>query len=110
MNMSVRIHSSTTPNTLTLDATPPNPIAPASDAPLMPEPQSVYADFAIARLFIENAYTQRKDAREDKRAATASLIESQKAQIAHLREEADKRYAAAQTEAWGKIEEGVMGM
>ncbi len=77
---------------------------------LMPEPQGADIGLVIAQLAIENAFTARKQARHDRQHANTAMIAAQKEQIAHMREEADKRYEAAKFEAWGKIAEGGCGI
>jgi hypothetical protein len=92
-----------------VDAAQPPTSSPPTNAELLPEP-SVNVELAIARMFIENAYTQRKAAHEDKRAAEGSMIAAQKDQIAKMRAAAEERFEAARLEAFGKIAEGAAGV
>lgn len=81
-------------------------------ASLMPEPTGGGADvgFAIAQMIIETSFASKKAARHNRQQATQGMISAQKAQIAHLRQEAEKRYDAAVTNAWGKIAGGALGV
>jgi hypothetical protein len=89
----------------------PPPIAPpGAGAPLLADPDVANVDFVIARLTIENAFTERKEAKDERRAADAALAAAERDQIADLREEADQRLSAARTEACGKIAEGACGV
>lgn len=77
---------------------------------LMPEPQGGDVGLIVAQLAIENAFEQRKQARNDRQHATSAMVAAQKDQIAHMREAADMRYEAAKLEAWGKIADGALGI
>lgn len=86
----------------------PAPLEAAST--LMPEPTGGDIGMIIAKLTIENAFEQRKQARSDRQHATTAMVAAQKDQIAHMREAADQRYEAAKLEAWGKIADGALGI
>lgn len=77
---------------------------------LMPEPKGGDIGMIVAQLAIENAFEQRKQARNDRQHATTAMIAAQKSQITHMREAADQRYEAAKLEAWGKIADGALGI
>jgi len=78
---------------------------------LLPEP-SPRADIGlvIAKMVIENAFNSRKQARQDREHATKAMVAAQDAQVSKMREMAEKRYEAAQTEAYGKMAEGALGV
>jgi hypothetical protein len=74
---------------------------------LLPAPRpSVDVGEAIAKLVLENAFTQREAARKDRNQATNAMAVAQQHQLANMREEADDRYAAACASAVGKMVEG----
>lgn len=79
--------------------------------PLLDEP-SASGDIGlmIATLVIDNAFTSRIRARQDRQDATNAMIAAQKDQIAHMRDAAEERYAAGQLEAGGKIWAGMFGI
>lgn len=64
----------------------------------------------IAKMIIENAFTNRMQARQDRQRATNAMVEAQKSQISQMREAAENRYEAAKLEAYGKIAEGAYGV
>ena len=79
-------------------------------ASLMPEPQKGGdIGLMIAKMVVDNAFARRKQAREDRKEANRAMVEAQKSQIANMRAAADSRYAAARTQAWGKIAGGALG-
>lgn len=85
-------------------------VASESIGTLMPEPKGADIGLVIAQMAIENAYTTRKQAREQRQHANAAMISAQREQLAQMRIEADKRFEAAQFEAYGKIGEGLAGV
>jgi hypothetical protein len=87
------------------------PVAAAPAAMLMPEPDlGGDVGFIIAKMVIDNAFTNRMQARHDRQRANEVMVASQKEQISHMREAAEKRYLAGTLEAWGKIGEGAYGI
>jgi hypothetical protein len=93
-----------------LPETAPSAPAAASIEALIPEPQGADIGVVVARMVIENAFASRKQARHDRQHANAAMASAQKAQLQHMRAEADRRYEAAKLEAWGKISEGACGV
>jgi len=93
-----------------VDGASPSAGTSAAIGTLMPEPTGADIGLVIAQLVIENAFTARKQARQDRQHANAAMIASQKEQIAQMRQEADRRYEAARLEAFGKIGEGLFGV
>jgi hypothetical protein len=79
-------------------------------ATLLPEPGQVDIGSVVAKLSIENAFTERAAARQDRRTANAAMISAQKAQISKMREQADKNFEAARADAFGKIWSGGLGI
>ncbi len=113
--MIVATHNSTNPTALVSGVTP-TQSAPGGAAPteavgsLMSEPSGGDISMAIAQMVIENAYDSRKRARTDRQHANTAMVTAQKAQISELKKEAEKRYEAARSEAFGKIFEGAAGI
>lgn len=95
----------------TIDVTSQNATTTPSAASLMTEPAAgADVGMIIAKMIIENAFTNRMQARQDRQRATNAMVDAQKNQIGHMREAAEKRFEAAQVEAWGKIVDGGCGV
>lgn len=79
-------------------------------AALLPSPANVDVGVVVARMAIENAFTERKEAHADRKHANEAMEAAQKRQLAEMRREADRRFDAARLEAAGKIAEGGAGI
>jgi hypothetical protein len=60
----------------------------------------------IAKLLLENDDARKELAKQDRRAAEADLKAEQTTQLSEMKEAADKRQAAGEEEAWGKMISG----
>jgi hypothetical protein len=89
-----------------IDTGTPTPSGTAGPTPLLPEPGGGDVGVDIAMMVIENAFTRRDAARRDRQQETLDMARTQNAQLSHMREAADKRYAAAMLEGAAKIAEG----
>ncbi|MBX3202233.1 MAG: hypothetical protein KF894_29150 [Labilithrix sp.] len=113
--MIVATHNSTNSTALVSGVTA-TQSAPGGAAPteavgsLMSEPSGGDISMAIAQMVIKSAYDSRKRARTDRQQASTAMVAAQKAQISELKKEAEKRYEAAKSEAFGKIFEGAAGV
>lgn len=85
----------------------PSPSSPtAATNGLVSAPKHVDIGEAIARMVIESAFSRRAQARDDRKQATESMVQSQQRQITALRAEAEERFVQARTAAIGKGLEG----
>ncbi len=90
--------------------------APAGCAPLeggtalLPASQNVDIGEAVARMVIENAFARRQLAREVRASAAVAQEAAQKAQVEHMREQAEASYDAGMREAQGKVVSGLGGI
>lgn len=87
------------------------PTMTAGPSTLMPSPEpSVDIGAAVARMLIESAFERRQLARSSRNAAAIAAEAAGKAQVGHLREQAEAEHDAAVLQATGKIAGGAIGV